>query len=234
MAVQQHSAYRHEQKYVLDLAEAELLAMRLRLSMEKDPHALQSGGTYHIRSLYFDDPYDSAIAEKIAGVEFRNKYRIRIYNLSDRTIKFERKHKNGAYIKKESLNLSRAEAEALIAGRIEFLFGREESFAREMYAALRTRALRPRVLVDYTREPFLFAQEDVRITFDRDIRTAYRCTDLFNPYAPTIPAQAYRGCCILEVKYNRYLPAYIRGLIQVNARQQTAASKYIYSRQFEY
>lgn len=228
------SAYRHEQKYVLDLAEAELLAMRLRLTMEKDIHAVKNGGMYHIRSLYFDDYYDSAISEKVAGVKLRDKYRIRIYNLSDKDIKFERKHKNGSYIKKESMRLSRKEADALVAGDFSFLLQREESFAHEIYAALRTRGLRPKVLVDYIREPFLFPQEDVRVTFDRDIRTAYRCTDLFNPHASTMPAQAYRGCCILEVKYNRFLPSYVRSLIQVQARQHTAASKYVFSRQFEY
>jgi hypothetical protein len=234
MASQKKCTYRHEQKFVIDLAEAELLAMRLRSTMEVDPNAARNGGTYHIRSLYFDNFYDSAISEKVSGVEFRNKYRIRIYNHSDRTIKFERKHKNGAFIKKESISLTRKEADSIIAGNVNFLYNRPETFAKELYASIRTQGLRPKVLVDYTREPFLFPQQDVRITLDRDIRTAYRCNELFNPDAPTVPAQAYRNCCILEVKFNLYLPAYVRSLIQVSARQQTAASKYVFSRQFEY
>ena len=228
------AGYRHELKYVLTEAEAALLATRLRLTLPLDPHAQASGGTYHIRSLYFDDFYDTAVEEKIAGVEFRDKYRIRIYNLSDKDCKLERKHKNGAFIKKDSVKLKRAEAEALAAGNFGFLLNRKETFAKEMYGAFRTKGLKPKVLVDYVREPFLFPHEDVRVTLDRDIRTGHRCTQLFDKGAVTIPAQEFSQCCILEVKFNRYLPSYVRTLLQVNAAQHTAASKYIYCRQFEY
>jgi len=227
------AGYRHEMKYILTEAEAALLATRLRLTLPMDPNA-QETGSYHIRSLYLDDPYDSAVAEKIAGVEFRDKYRIRIYNLSEKDTKLERKHKNCAYIKKDSLKLTRAEAEALAAGDFGFLYRRPEPFAKEMYAAFRTKALKPKVLVDYVREPFLFMEQDVRITLDRDIRTGYRYTNLYDKHAATMPAQEFAHCCILEVKFNRYLPSYVRMLLQVNAAQYTAASKYIYCRQFEF
>ena len=93
--------YRHELKYVISDADAELLAIRLGAALTPDPHAAKTGG-YHIRSLYFDDAYDSAVTEKVAGVQYRDKWRIRIYNFSDRMIKLERKHKNGEFIKKDS------------------------------------------------------------------------------------------------------------------------------------
>jgi len=227
-------AYRHEQKYIITEAEAALLATRLRLTLPLDPHAVKTGGSYHIRSLYFDDLYDSAVGEKVAGENIRDKVRIRIYNLGEKGTKLERKHKNGPYIKKESLPLKRAEAEALVAGDFGFLFRRPEAFAKEMYAAFRLRALRPKVLVDYMREPFLFCLEDVRVTLDRDIRTGYRCTGLYDKHTPTMPAQEFAQCCILEVKYNRFLPSYVRSLLQVNAAQRAAASKYVYCRQFEF
>lgn len=51
---------------------------------------------YMIRSLYFDDCYECAYEEKLAGVEARSKYRIRIYNYSDSIIKLECKHKEGS------------------------------------------------------------------------------------------------------------------------------------------
>ena len=65
---------------------------------------------YMIRSLYFDDCYECAYEEKLAGVEARSKYRIRIYNYSDSIIKLECKHKEGQYIHKTSATLTRAEA----------------------------------------------------------------------------------------------------------------------------
>lgn len=214
-------------------AEATLLATRLRLTMAQDAHAAQNGGTYFIRSLYFDDPYESGIGEKVSGIMFRDKYRIRIYNLSDSVIKLERKHKNNSYIKKDSLNLTRNQCNAIIAGEYDFLLHRKEPFAKELYAEFRTRNLKPKVLVDYDREPFVFPVEDVRITFDRNIRTSMRPKDIFDRNAITYPAMSDPTQCIVEVKFNRYLPAYIRSLLQVNAADHTAASKYVFCRQFD-
>ena len=214
--------------------EAEFLATRLRLTLSQDPYAARNGGKYLIRSLYFDTPYERAVEEKVSGVEFRDKYRIRIYNFSDKTIKFERKHKNSQFIKKDSLGLTRAQCDAVLNGETEFLLHRKEPFARELYAAIRTEYLRPRVLVDYEREPFVFPLEDVRITFDRNVRTSMRCTELFNPHVLTYPATEYGDCCILEVKFNKYLPGYVRDLIQVGAASHVAASKYLVCRQFDF
>ena len=203
-------------------------------TLSQDPHAVKNGGTYFIRSLYFDTPFEKAVGEKADGVEFRDKYRIRIYDMSDKVIKFERKHKNGQFIGKKSLPITRQQCEAILAGEYGFLLHRQEDFAAELYAALRTEGWRPRVLVDYDREPFIFPLEDVRITIDRNIRTGLRCTDLFNPHAPTFPATEFENGCILEVKFNKYLPGYVRSLLQVNAAEHTAASKYLYCRQFDF
>lgn len=225
--------YRHELKYIVSEADAELLAIRLRAALPKDPNAAKTGGGYLIRSLYFDDPYNVAVEEKVAGIEFRDKWRIRIYNYSDRTIKLERKHKNGQYIRKDSLPLTRRECNALIGGVPGFLLHREEPFAKEAYGAFVSQGLRPKVLVDYDREPFVFPVEDVRITIDRNIRTGYLCTDLFNAHAVTYPATSFMGQCILEVKYNAYLDPYVAHLLELPAAMKSAASKYLYCRQYD-
>ena len=225
--------YRHEMKFLLAPDEAEYLATRLRRTMQHDPN-VGPDGTYLIRSLYFDTPYERGVEEKVSGVEFRDKYRIRIYNYSDKFIKFERKHKNGSLIKKESLSISRSQCDAILAGEYGFLLRRKEPFAKELYAALRSEYWRPKVLVDYTREPFVYPVEDVRITFDKNVHTGLRCIDLFNPHAPVVPATEYGDRPILEVKFNRYLPAYVRSLIQTDSSAHTAASKYLVCRQFDF
>lgn len=225
--------YRHELKYLISDADAELLAIRLGAAMRPDPYAAKTGGGYHIRSLYFDDPYDSAVEQKVAGVEYRDKWRIRIYNFSDRVIKLERKHKNGQFIKKDSLSLTRNQAQALIAGEFTFLLYLQNPFAREAYAALRTEGLRPKVIVDYYRQPFVFPLEDVRITIDSNIRTGYFSTELFNPKTITYPATEMMGQCILEVKFNDFLDPYIAALVQLPASLNTAASKYLFCRQYD-
>lgn len=225
--------YRHEQKFIVSEADAELLAIRLRAALPCDPNAEKNGGGYLIRSLYFDDPYNAAVEEKVSGIEFRDKWRIRIYNLSDRTIKLERKHKNGAYIRKDALTLSRRECNALIGGECGFLLYRPEPFAKEAYGAFKTEYLRPKVIVDYDREPFIFPVENVRITIDRNVRTGYLRTDLFDRSLITYPATSFMGQCIVEVKYNAYLDPYVRNLLQMPAAMKSAASKYLYCRQYD-
>ncbi len=223
--------YRHELKFIISEADAELLAIRLRNALRPDPYA-QDGG-YFIRSLYFEDPFNTAVTEKVDGVEYRDKWRIRIYNLSDRIIKLERKHKNGQFIKKDSLSLTRRECNALCAGAYGFLLHRKEPFAKEAYGEMVTKHLRPKVIVDYDREPFVYPVEDVRITLDRNIRTGLYSTDLFNANTITYPATAFMGQCILEVKFNAYLEPYVMELLQLNAAQRSAASKYLYCRQYD-
>ena len=237
MAVKREIAgkpYRHELKYVVSEGEHKLLATRLKACLKQDYYASLGGGEYFIRSLYFDDPFDSAVADKTDGTGSRDKFRIRIYNLSDSTIKLERKHKEGQYIKKDSVSLSRAECDAIVRGNLECLLKREEPFARQMYGIFKANYIRPKVIVDYMREPYVFSSEEVRVTFDKDVRTAMRSTDLFNPNLVTLPVWDLRGCMILEVKFNESLPQYVQELLTVGAAERTAASKYVYCRQYEF
>lgn len=226
--------YRHELKYIISEGEYRILSRRLKSALAQDAYAAKNGGEYLIRSLYFDDPFDSALTEKLDGIQVRDKFRIRIYNYTDKTIKLERKHKDGAYIQKSSLSLTREECDSLLDGEYRFLLERPEAFAKQMYGIMQTRQLKPKVLVDYTREPYVYPIEDVRITFDKNIRTGMRCTDLFDEHAPTYPVMDLQNAMILEVKFNRYLPTYIRSLVQLGASQHVAASKYVACRRFEF
>ena len=221
--------YRHELKYYITEGDHALLSRKLSLTMEQDAFAKKNGGEYFIRSLYFDDRDDSAFREKLDGTDERDKFRIRIYNMRDDVIKLECKHKSNGYIKKQSVNLSRKEYEQLMMGRRGFLLNRPEPFAHRMYLEF---ALKPAVIVDYTREPFVFPMEDVRITFDKNIRTAYRATDIFDAKLPTYPV-IDGGDMVLEVKFNRFLSPYVRSLLQPERCQRSAISKYVLCRKFE-
>ena len=224
-------SYRHELKYFINQGDYMLLSNALRRTMDADENA-DGYGEYHIRSLYFDDPFNTAFAEKFSGVDHRFKVRIRIYGLSDSVIKLERKEKDNGFISKQSIKLSRNECDMLIAGDYEFLLNRPEPFAHEMFREFATNLLKPCVIVDYVREAYTFPVEDVRITFDKDIRTGMRSTDLFNAHIPT-----YRVVddydMVLEVKFNQYLPTYIRSLLQLDAHARSAVSKYCLCRKFE-
>ena len=213
--------YRHELKYYITEGDHALLSRKLSLTMEQDAFAKKNGGEYFIRSLYFDDRDDSAFREKLDGTDERDKFRIRIYNMRDDVIKLECKHKSNGYIKKQSVNLSRKEYEQLMMGRRGFLLNRPEPFAHRMSLE-----------VDYTREPFVVPMEDGRITFDKNIRTAYRATDIFDAKLPTYPV-IDGGDMVLEVKFNRFLSTYVRSLLQPERCQRSAISKYVLCRKFE-
>lgn len=232
MAVKKAPSFRHELKYYISAAEYQILSKKLSLTMDRDRFA-QKTGRYMIRSLYFDDFNDSALREKLDGVGGRDKYRIRIYNLEDSVIKLERKHKEGPYILKHSLSLSREECDNIIHGNFGVLLNRKEELAAQLYVAFRTQGLKPRVIVDYWREAYVFPTEQVRVTFDSDIRTAFRATDLFNKRLPTYPVvEGYD--MVLEIKFNKYLPAYIQSLVQVAAASRSAISKYCLCRKYEF
>ena len=185
--------YRHELKYVISEGEHQLLSTRLKACLRQDYYASVNNGEYFIRSLYFDDPFDTADLGKSQRRSCsRDKFRIRIYNHSDSIIKLERKHKEGQYIKKDSVSLSRADCDAFLRGNIECLRENESPFAMQFYGIFKANHLQPKVLVDYTREPYVFPSEDVRITFDKNVRSAMRSTDLFNPNTVTYPVWELR------------------------------------------
>lgn len=62
--------------------------------MEQDPHT--QDGKYMIRSLYFDDPSDKALREKLDGVNLREKFRIRYYNRDPSLLHLEKKSKHNS------------------------------------------------------------------------------------------------------------------------------------------
>ncbi|MBQ8109026.1 MAG: polyphosphate polymerase domain-containing protein [Clostridia bacterium] len=222
---------RHELKYFINPAELEALRARLRGALLMDSHCVD-GRPYVIRSLYFDDIEDSAFYDKQAGVMHRDKYRIRIYRYSDREIFLERKRKLGDLIQKSSVQITRRLCDQLIEGNPSGLYRSTNPLLQDVYTQMRTRLLRPRVIVDYAREAYLHPAEDVRITFDLNLRSGLYSRDLFNPNLPTVCPHD-RNVEILEVKFNNYLPGYINALLSGVEAERSAVSKYILCRRYE-
>ena len=222
---------RHELKYFINPAELEALRARLRGALAMDSHCV-NGEPYVIRSLYFDDIDDSAFYDKQAGVMHRDKYRIRIYRYSDREIFLERKRKLSDLIQKSSVQITRRLCDQLVDGNPTGLQKAQNPLLQDMYVQMRTRLLRPRVIVDYAREAYLHPAEDVRITFDLSLRTGLFSRDLFNPRLPTVCPHD-RNVEILEVKFNNYLPGYVNALLAGVEAERSAVSKYILCRRYE-
>ena len=216
--------FRNEWKYLISVGEKELLRLRMSPFLHLDPHADEGG--YMIRSLYFDDYWNSAYEEKEAGILMRKKYRIRIYNYSDRSIKLERKKKHGSYIFKESAPLTREEVEKILAGDYEFLLKSPYNLCREFYIECMSNMMRPRTIVDYEREPWIMDEGTVRITFDTDVRAAVGSYDIFDSTLPALSVLE-PGKLIMEVKFTEMLPQIVRDILPPHAAEFTAVSKYV-------
>ena len=222
---------RHEYKYYINYGEYAHLSRTLDYVLTRDKNG-DPYNEYHIRSLYFDDEYNTAFADKLRGVQDRDKYRIRIYNFSDKLIRLERKSKYGDGIAKQSIAISRELCEQLMAADPTGLEKSEQPLLRDVYKQMRTKGLKPAVIVDYVREAYIHPAEHVRITFDKQLRTGLFSQDLFDRWVPTI-CPLDDNSMILEVKFDNYLPDYIRRLLWSCNAQRSAISKYTLCRRFE-
>lgn len=216
--------YRHEMKYIIPSYLYQEMSQVFRHMMEHDSHAGEDH-QYNIRSLYFDDMYRTAYNEKLDGIQHRKKYRIRIYDCQDRVIALECKHKDGPYIYKESVKLSLGEYEQILNGDIAFLLKRKEPMAGEFFIDARTNLIRPEVIVEYDREPFVNDVGTVRITFDKNLRAMAANENMFDPQAPSFGVMTNEEM-ILEVKFTGILPEKIRRLFRTYDIIQTSASKF--------
>ena len=222
---------RHELKYFINPAELEALRARLQTVMDLDRHC-RNGEPYVIRSLYLDDIDNSAYYDKVAGVMSRDKYRIRIYRYSDQEIFLERKRKLGDLIQKSSVQITRRLCEQIISGDPRGLQSASSPLLQDVFVQMRTRLLRPAVIVDYVREAYTYPAENVRITFDMNLRSGLHSFDLFNAEIPTV-CPLDQNTQILEVKFDNYLPDHVRGLIAGIQADRSAVSKYVLCRRFE-
>ena len=214
--------YRHEWKHVINMGDLAAIRARLRAVAEPDPHAVD--GRYLIRSLYFDNARDKALREKIDGVNMREKFRIRYYNCDTSVIHLEKKCRHSGLGSKFSDDLTAEETQAIVDGRLDWMLESGRPLVQELYCKMRGQGLKPKTIVEYTREPYRYRPGNVRVTFDYDIRTGLQCTDFLNPDCVTIPAGD--AGIILEVKWDEYLPDIIRDAVWMPGRRETAFSKY--------
>lgn len=217
--------YRHEYKHEISRGDMLVLRSRLAAVMKKDIHAID--GKYFIRSLYFDTAQDKALKEKINGVNIREKFRIRYYNNDTSVIHLEKKSKINGLCLKESALLSKEMAQAIADGEYDLMIKSDEPLIQELYTKIKTQGLRPKTIVDYEREPFVFPAGNVRVTLDYNIRTGITCTDFLNPDCVTVPAG---DAIILEVKWDEFLPDIIRDIVQLPSCRTGNYSKYAVSR----
>ncbi len=221
---------RHEWKHQISLQEDLVLSQRLRRLFPRDPHA-GVDGTYRVTSLYFDTPYDSALREKLDGVDFREKFRLRYYGESPRSFRLEKKFKRHGLCGKRSVQMAQEQVQQLLSGTDPFLLESGEPLFMELYGKLHGKLLAPKTVVSYQREAFLYFPGNVRITLDRRVCTCLSWKDFLHPERFSLEAAATFS--VLEVKYDAFLPEIVQMAVQVPNRQASACSKYALCRRFD-
>ena len=201
-----------------------MLTLRSRLSsvMKRDVHAIN--GIYQIRSLYFDTLSDKVLRDKNDGVNIREKFRVRFYNGDTSFIVLEKKSKINDLCAKESCHISELEAQKIVDGDAGWMIESKRPLCQEVYSKMLSQGLKPKTIVDYIREPFVFGPGNVRVTIDYNIRTGEFRTDFLNPKTLTLPAG--NSPIILEVKWDEYLPDIIKDAVSIPGRHASAFSKY--------
>lgn len=216
--------YRNEWKYICTEIDLELLRRRIGPIMKLDSN--QQGRTcYNIRSLYFDDYEDSCFYANTEGLDYRRKFRIRIYNHSSQRIQLEIKYKIHGMTKKESCPITEEQCRLLMAGES---LPYDDSYPKPLmalYLAMKTDRMRPVEIVEYERTAYIYPVGNVRVTFDRNISGSRRIESFLDEELPLLPVMQ-RGRHILEVKYDEVLPSYIAAALDTGRLEQTAFSKY--------
>ena len=271
--MKKESGYRNERKILISRHDMILIRQGLRLVAEPDRHAVtdsyaepmsirlkpnerfsgaaridaMTAETYHVRSLYFDDPGNNALWDKIDGIREREKFRIRYYyHENDYNYDtggknagpyfLEKKYKRGNAGKKFSQALSAEETGRVLDGDFSWILkkaseaepGRTPGTLAELGVKMARNALRPKVIVDYAREPYIYEPGNVRVTLDYDIRTSLNWWDFQYPNSLTIPIE--NPVYLMEVKWDHFLPDVIRDVIWIPERREGAFSKYERSR----
>ena len=222
--------FRHEFKYIMSNAELLLIKNRLNGLMPTDKHTGESG-KYNIRSLYFDDYYNRYYYENENGTEPREKFRIRIYNHSTDRIMLECKRKERGKTLKNSCPLTVEQTKTLMRGEYLRDIASLPPLLQKLTLLMMTNRLRPVVIVEYDRVPYVYKNGNVRVTLDMNISSS---SDIGNfleekiQKRPVLPL----GQSLLEVKYDEYLPDFIYNNLQLKNLRQTAFSKYYICRKF--
>lgn len=222
--------YRNELKFLISAAQMSLLKCRLPQLLQPDPHAGEDG-SYSIRSLYFDDYGNTSFFENENGVAPREKFRIRIYNGSDARIMLECKRKERGKTHKDACALTREQADTLMEGRLLPITSEQPPLLRKLLLQMQTRMLRPAVIVEYERVPYVCRNGNVRVTFDTNISSSSDLDSFFErdlQKRPVMPA----GQHLLEVKYDDYLPDAVYAALNLSGLRQETYSKYYLCRKF--
>lgn len=227
---EKQTKYRHELKYVCTAAQLALIQSRIHHLIPLDSHA-GDAGMYNIRSLYFDDYYNRCYYENENGTDPREKFRIRIYNGSKDKITLELKKKERGKTLKLSCPLTEEQCRTLMKGELLPDSRDYDPVLQKLLLLMKTTLMKPKIIVEYDRVPYIYKLGNVRITLDKNISSSNQVESFLDKEIykrPIMPA----GWHVLEVKFDEFLPDYIKSVLQLDSLRQTAFSKFYLCRKY--
>lgn len=224
MVTKMNEKYRHELKYICRKSELSILQHKICHILKSDNYA-DNNGTYVIRSVYFDDLKHKCFYENENGIDPRHKFRIRIYNNSDNHIFLEKKKKINGMTGKESYMISKHICEEMLSGENLLKYAGQNRLLDEWIMERNCNLLKPIMLVEYVRIPYVYIPGNVRITFDLNISASNQIKNFFDRNISKILIQ-HTGYYVLEVKYDDFLPDIIYHALDMGHMQQTSFSKF--------
>ncbi|MBE6814821.1 MAG: polyphosphate polymerase domain-containing protein [Ruminococcaceae bacterium] len=218
---------RREEKYPLSVID--MSNYKAKFSAILMPDKFSKNGSYMVRSLYFDTPDDKDFFDKLKEQNLRRKIRLRIYSPYDTKAKLELKQKENIFQKKRSLTISKEDAVELINSNYSVLLKYDDDFAREIYSIMCMYAYKPKSIVEYQRYALMAKENNIRLTFDSEIRATESSFDLFSENLPLNPVFP-KDKIVFEVKYDKFLLGYISEIISTINVKNITSSKYCLSR----
>lgn len=219
--------YRHEKKYTLSWNEFQIINGKLKHLLRRDPHCPPEG--YEVKSLYFDNPYDFALGQKMEGTDLRHKFRIRVYNNDFSRLKLEKKSKHNVMTNKDSVYLTLEEAKAISEGDYTCMDDKNDDFFTNFYYKMKHEQYEPKVIVKYNRIAYVYPVSNLRVTFDFKIKKSDQVEKFFNSDNGYMKVYDPNEV-VMEVKFDHVLPAFVRSAIQSPHVMAASSSKYVASR----
>jgi len=218
---------RKELKYFISYAQYISIANTLRKILNPDRHN-KNGKGYFVRSLYFDTLDNKSFEEKMAGIENKIKYRLRVYDINTAWVKFEIKSKFNDSSVKEAALIRRKDAIEIQNQNYEVLYN-NDPILKKAYRDFKKQHYRPVVVVEYEREAYTYDFNDIRIVFDKDLRATASNLDIFDKKS-FLTSKIKKGLVVMEIKYNNFIPRFIKKILQIPSFERSAISKYCIGR----
>lgn len=216
--------FRHEQKYVISYDEMLHLREKFNEVLKID----RSYSGYMIRSLYFDSIEDNDYYDKLGGEVNRKKIRLRIYDTKSNKVKLELKSKFDTHQIKESLIITKDDAEKLIKEDYSVLLNYSNEIAQKIYVILKKGIYKPKIIIEYQRIAYT-TNTTTRLTFDYNIKSSTNINKFFKENINYDNLTSNKDI-VLEVKFDRFLEPYISNILSSYQSQFQSVSKYVMGR----